>query len=90
MRTGRWARDVATSTADERERRRLRGPRLALAGLVLTLLGLALLAGLLPTNPTGELRALSMAAAGLLALWVGGILLGRAAWRKGPPTGGSP
>lgn len=46
-------------------------------GLLLSLLGLVLVAVLLPTAP-GTLRTvLPVAAAGLVLLWTGGILLGR-------------
>jgi hypothetical protein len=47
-------------------------------GLVLTFLGLVLLVSLLPTGPSALATALPLAAAGILAIWVGGILLGRA------------
>jgi hypothetical protein len=45
-------------------------------GLLLTFLGLLLLAVLLPTSPSQLRYALPVAAAGILALWVGGILMG--------------
>jgi hypothetical protein len=47
-------------------------------GLLLTFLGLVFLVSLLPTSPSGLLTALPLAAAGILAIWLGGILLGRA------------
>jgi hypothetical protein len=46
------------------------------AGLLLTILGLFLVAVLFPTSPTQLRYALPVAAVGLLALWVGGILMG--------------
>lgn len=45
-------------------------------GLVLTLLGLALLSILLPTAPGRFAFDLPVAAAGILVLWIGGILMG--------------
>ncbi len=46
-------------------------------GLLLTLGGLVLVAVLLPTAPGRLGTILPIAAAGLVLLWVGGILLGR-------------
>jgi len=46
-------------------------------GLFLTLLGLVLVAVLLPTAPGDFVVVLPVAAAGLVLLWVGGVLLGR-------------
>ena len=46
-------------------------------GLFLTLVGLVLVAVLLPTAPGSLGTILPVAAAGLVLLWVGGILLGR-------------
>jgi hypothetical protein len=48
-------------------------------GLVLTLLGLFFLGTLVPPSPPELERALPVVGAGILALWVGGILLGRGA-----------
>jgi len=45
-------------------------------GLLLTLAGLLLLSALFPTAPEKLDYALPVAAAGILALWVGGILMG--------------
>ncbi len=45
-------------------------------GLLLTLVGLFLLALLFPTAPGPLDRALPVAAAGIAALWLGGILMG--------------
>jgi len=52
-------------------------------GLVLTFAGLFLVAGLLPTGTAALARALPLAAAGLLAVWAGGILLGLGSPRRG-------
>ncbi len=45
---------------------------------MLTFLGLVFLVSLLPTGSSALATALPLAAAGILAIWVGGILLGRA------------
>jgi len=45
-------------------------------GLLLTLVGLFLLVVLFPTNPKSFSTVLPVAAAGIVALWVGGILMG--------------
>ncbi|HLN51179.1 MAG: hypothetical protein ACLQD9_01810 [Thermoplasmata archaeon] len=45
-------------------------------GLLLTLVGLFLLADLLPSAPAALARMLPVATAGIAALWVGGILMG--------------
>jgi len=45
-------------------------------GLLLTLVGLFLLVLLFPTDPSSFGRVLPVAAVGLVALWVGGILMG--------------
>ena len=45
-------------------------------GLLLTIVGLFLLSALLPTAPEKLAYALTVAAAGILTLWVGGILMG--------------
>lgn len=52
-----------------------RSQRLAV-GLLLTLIGLFLLADLFPTSPGALARLLPVGAAGILAVWLGGILLG--------------
>ncbi len=46
-------------------------------GLLLTLVGLVLVAVLLPTAPGRLTTVLPIAALGLVLLWTGGILLGR-------------
>ncbi len=45
-------------------------------GLLLTLVGLFLLVVLFPTDPNRFSTVLPVAAAGVVALWVGGILMG--------------
>jgi hypothetical protein len=45
-------------------------------GLLFTFLGLFLLSDLLPTAPGRFSTILPIAAAGMLVLWVGGILMG--------------
>ena len=45
-------------------------------GLLLTFVGLFLLVLLFPTNPATFSTVLPVAAAGIVALWVGGILMG--------------
>jgi hypothetical protein len=45
-------------------------------GLLLTLAGLFLLVLLFPTSPASFTTVLPVAAAGIVALWVGGILMG--------------
>jgi len=45
-------------------------------GLLLTLIGLFLLVILFPTDPSTFRTVLPVAAAGMVALWVGGILMG--------------
>ena len=59
-----------------------RPPRLSKAarigtGLLLTLVGLFLLVVLFPTSPSAVETVVPVAAAGILAVWVGGILLGQ-------------
>jgi hypothetical protein len=46
-------------------------------GLLLTLVGLVLVAVLLPTAPGNLVEILPVATVGLVLLWCGGILLGR-------------
>ncbi len=58
-----------------RRSRLSRGQRVGL-GLLLTLLGLFLCVAALPSSPGPLLRILPYFGAGLVALWVGGILLG--------------
>jgi hypothetical protein len=45
-------------------------------GLLLTLVGLLFLAVLFPTAPSALGYALPVGAAGILAVWIGGILMG--------------
>ncbi len=64
------------------ERRR---QRFVMFGILLTFVGLVLLGFSLPTAPATLAQVLPWAAAGLLALWIGGILLGnviRPIWRR--------
>jgi len=58
------------------KRPRLSKPARIGLGLLLTLLGLFLLVLLFPTAPGALTRTLPVAAAGIVALWVGGILMG--------------
>ena len=71
--------DAATPTVRTASRRRglSRAQRVGL-GLLLTFVGFFLLIILMPTDPTQFGRVLPVAAAGLLALWLGGVLMGRA------------
>jgi hypothetical protein len=65
------------STADPAPRAsRLTKPQKIGAGLLLTIAGLFLLSALFPTAPEKLGYALGVGAAGILALWVGGILMG--------------
>ena len=67
---------VPTPTEPARRRRTLsRTGRIGL-GLLLTLVGLFLLVILFPTDPGSFRTVLPVAAAGMVALWVGGILMG--------------
>jgi hypothetical protein len=59
-----------------RPRRRLSKPAKIGIGLFLTVLGLFLLSILLPTAPGKFGYVLPVAAAGILTLWIGGILMG--------------
>jgi len=45
-------------------------------GLLLTILGLFFLSALLPTAPEQLAYTLTVAALGIISLWVGGILMG--------------
>ena len=47
-------------------------------GLFLTLVGLFVLGGTVPTAPGTLERAVAITGVGILAVWVGGVLLGRA------------
>ncbi|HXQ79084.1 MAG TPA: hypothetical protein VN819_02580 [Thermoplasmata archaeon] len=69
------------SVAETPPARRSRGPALSKSakiglGLLLTLVGLFLLVVLFPTDPGRFSTVLPVAAAGIAALWVGGILMG--------------
>lgn len=65
------------STAASPRRRLSTASRLGL-GLLLTLAGLFVLGGLVPSAPSGLERSVAVAAVGIVGLWVGGILLGSA------------
>ena len=56
--------------------RQRRSQRLAVFGLLLSILGAFLVEAILPVASGALLHNLPYAAAGLLSLWVGGILLG--------------
>jgi len=66
----------ATPTDPAAESERVRRQRRVVVGLLLTFLGLLLALGLLPTAPGALLAAIPVLGAALLAVWVGGILLG--------------
>ena len=69
---------AAPSETPARRRRRptLSKPAKIGLGLLLTLVGLFLLVLLFPTSPSSFSTVLPVAAAGIVALWVGGILMG--------------
>lgn len=72
------------TTTDEaaRERARLARQRQVLAGLLVTFGGLFLLLGTLPVGTDPLLHDLPVLVAAVLALWVGGILMGFAMGRR--------
>jgi hypothetical protein len=53
-----------------------RRQRLVMTGLLLSFAGFVLVAFELPTAPGALVRILPVVAAGILALWIGGLLLG--------------
>ncbi len=59
-----------------KRRRGLSKPAKISLGLALTLVGLFLLAILFPTAPAALATVLPVAAVGIVAVWVGGILMG--------------
>lgn len=68
-----------------------RRQRWVMLGLLLTIIGLILVALLFPSDPQAVTSDLPYIAAGLVALWVGGILMGlgmgmRVRQRRSPPT----
>lgn len=71
----------AAAAAAVRERRR---QTFVMVGLLLTFVGAFLVALLLPIGESAIDRELPVIAAGLLALWVGGLLMGRASGRRVP------
>ena len=70
------AADAAPPPAGRRRRLSLSKPAKIGLGLVLTLLGLFLLVLLFPTAPGSVSTVVPAAAVGIVALWVGGILMG--------------
>lgn len=64
------------ATANGARRPRFSKATKVLLGLLLTLVGLFLLSVLIPTAPGRLLTALPVAAAGIAAVWIGGILMG--------------
>ncbi len=79
--------EATRSSAAETARQRRQGT--VLAGLLLSFLGLFLVTLLLPVGSGALDRAIPVVGAGLLCLWIGGILLGRGSGRRGRPGGGS-
>lgn len=72
---------AAPQAAPARPRRRLsRGGAVAL-GLLLTLVGLFVLGGTVPTDASTLERAVAITGTGAVALWVGGVFLGSARGR---------
>jgi hypothetical protein len=68
---------AGTSSAVPRRPRWSTGAKVGV-GLLLTLVGLFVLGGTVPTAPATLERAVALTGAGAFCLWVGGILLGRA------------
>jgi hypothetical protein len=57
------------------------------AGLALLFVGLVLVAGSVPDD-AGDLTGYVLTVGGaLLCVWLGGLLMGRASGRRGPPPG---
>jgi len=67
----------ATAAAAPRARRRLSRGAMVSLGLFLTLVGLFVLGGTVPSAPGTLERAVAVAGVGAATIWVGGILLGR-------------
>lgn len=67
--------EARTGPPPSRRPRLSRTARLGI-GLVLTFVGLLFLVLLFPTAPDALARELPIAAVGIIALWVGGILMG--------------
>ncbi len=59
-----------------RARRRLTKTTAVGLGLILTLIGLFVLGGSVPTDPATLERAVAITGVGAIALWLGGIFLG--------------
>ncbi|MCI4331008.1 MAG: hypothetical protein L3K19_04090 [Thermoplasmata archaeon] len=66
----------AQDDVEDAERRRRRRQGTVVAGLLLTLAGLYALIAILPSDPVALNHDLPYLGAGIIALWVGGILLG--------------
>jgi len=64
-----------------RARPRLSRGGTVVLGLLLTLVGLFVLGGTVPTDPSTLERAVAITGIGAVALWVGGVLLGLARGR---------
>lgn len=67
---------AASGTPPRRSRKPLSKPAKLGIGLLLTLIGLFLLADALPVTPGTLVRILPVVAAGILAVWIGGIVMG--------------
>ena len=72
------AETTSPSAGPPRAPRRRLGPKGRIAlGLVLTFVGLFVLGGALPTAPGSLERIAALAGIGILAVWLGGVFLGR-------------
>ena len=71
----------APAPAARGRRRKLSRGEMVGVGLLLTLVGLFVLGGSLPTDPGSLERAAAITGVGIVAVWVGGILLGRSGTR---------
>jgi len=72
---------AASGNPPARPRRRLSRGGAVAVGLLLTLVGLFVLGGTVPTDPSTLERAVAVTGVGAVALWVGGLLLGSARGR---------
>jgi hypothetical protein len=70
---------------DPQNRRR---QKVVVTGLFLTFVGLFAASVELPVDPAALLRTIPIVAVGLLALWIGGILLGNSVRPIGRPRSG--
>ena len=71
----------ASEAPPARRRPRLSRGGAVVLGVLLTLVGLFVLGGTVPTDPATLERAVAITGAGAVALWVGGIFLGGARGR---------